>query len=274
MFVKICGITNEEDALLAVALGADCLGFNFVPGSVRRITPNTAQAIVRRLPHGTVSVGIFKNESPEKIVSTVTQCGLSGAQLHGREPVSEVRWIRKRLPFVIQAYSADDPQLPSASNSPADILLLDASTPGSGNVFDWRLATNAPSGVRLMIAGGLNPENVSQAIEQLSPYGVDVATGVESSPGKKDAKKMQKFISLAKDLSKASKDEYSIAGQERVSSDSYDDGSNISRSERLRSTERGISSIHQAESEAYQYHPLKKNEIFTSAIYDWADDGE
>ena len=190
MFIKICGITNEEDALLAVALGADCIGFNFVPGSVRSISPNLAQSIVKRLPHGTVTVGVFKNESPENIVSTVTQCGLSGAQLHGREPVAEVRWIRKRLPFVIQAFAADDPHLSSAGNSPADIILLDAATPGAGHVFDWRLASNAPAGVRLMVAGGLNPNNVEDAVSQLRPYGVDVATGVESYPGKKDARKM------------------------------------------------------------------------------------
>jgi len=260
VFVKICGITNEEDALLAVALGADCLGFNFVPGSVRRITPNAAQAIVRRLPHGTVTVGVFKNESPEKIVSTVTQCGLSGAQLHGREPVSEVRWIRTRLPFVIQAYSADDPHLDAASNSPADILLLDASTPGSGNVFDWRLASNAPSGVRLMIAGGLNPDNVSSAIEQLNPYGVDVATGVENAPGKKDAKKMQKFISLAKAEPQSEDENYS----QESNDDDFQDRSSVSRNERSRN----------AESEATSTDRSKKIETFTSAIYDWADDGE
>lgn len=198
MFIKICGITNEEDALLAVALGADCLGFNFVTGSPRRITPHDAESIVRRLPHGTVTVGVFKNEAPETIVQTVTHCSLSGAQLHGREPISEVRWIRKRLPFVIQAFSADDPHLETASKSPADIILLDAATPGAGRVFDWRLASNMPNVTRLMVAGGLTPENVAEAIAQLKPYGVDVATGVEASPGKKDAKKMQKFIDIVR----------------------------------------------------------------------------
>ena len=198
MFVKICGVTNEEDALFAVAMGADCIGFNFVQGSSRKISANEAESIVKRLPHGTVTVGVFRNENPETIVSTITQIGLSGAQLHGREPVSEVRWIRKRLPFVIQAFDAEDPNLSSASNSPADIILLDAHTPGSGRTFDWRLASNAPSGVRLMIAGGLNPEHVVQAINQIRLSGVDVATGVESRPGKKDASKMQKFINLAK----------------------------------------------------------------------------
>jgi phosphoribosylanthranilate isomerase len=202
MFVKICGVTNEEDALLAVAMGADCIGFNFVQGSVRKISELDAESIIKRLPHGTVTVGVFKNENPEKIVSTATQIGLSGAQLHGREPISEVRWIRKRLPFVIQALSAQDPNLSSASKSPADIILLDAQTPGSGRTFDWRLASSAPSGIRLMIAGGLNPDNIEEAIKQIRPYGVDVATGVEARPGKKDASKMQKFIDIAKSFDK------------------------------------------------------------------------
>jgi phosphoribosylanthranilate isomerase len=217
VFVKICGITNEEDALLAVALGADCIGFNFVAGSPRQISPNEAEEIRRRLPNGTVTVGVFKNESPEKIVSIVTQTGLSGAQLHGREPLSEVRWIRKRLPFVIQAFSADDSHLDNAGTSPADIILIDAATPGSGRVFDWRLASNAPSGVRLMVAGGLNPDNVVEAIQQIKPYGVDVATGVESSPGRKDAKKMQKFIDLAKGLSDIEKEHATVSSEQSPS---------------------------------------------------------
>lgn len=256
VFVKICGITNEEDALLAVALGADCLGFNFVPGSVRQISPNVAQSIVRRLPHGTVTVGVFKNESPETIVSTVTQCGLSGAQLHGREPVSEVRWIRKRLPFVIQAFTADDPHLASAGKSPADIILLDAKTPGSGNVFDWRLANNAPAGVRLMVAGGLTPKNVAEAISQIKPYGVDVATGVESAPGKKDARKMQLFIDLAKDAAS----EKINQKQEKI----YDSEVEVS-TPRLHASQRRLSRESSTSAKEVQ---------FESAIYDWADDGE
>lgn len=250
MFVKICGITNEEDALLAVALGADCIGFNFVPGSIRRITPKEAESIRKRLPHGTVTVGVFKNESPEKIVSTITQCGLSGAQLHGREPVSEVRWIRKRLPFVIQAFAADDPHLSSAGNTPADIVLLDAATPGAGRTFDWRLASNAPGGIRLMVAGGLTPDNVLDAIEHIKPYGVDVATGVESAPGKKDAKKLQRFIQQAKSLDKRSIDD-------RYEED-YKQGEPVERPNRKTVV---VSSENKAKSTP-------------RAIYDWMDDGE
>ena len=223
MFVKICGITNEEDALLAIAMGADCLGFNFVHGSPRKISTTEAESIIKRLPHGTVTVGIFKNENPDMIVSTVTQIGLSGAQLHGREPVSEVRWVRKRLPFVIQALQAEDPHLSSAGNSPADIILLDAQTPGGGRTFDWRLVNNAPSGIRLMIAGGLNPDNIEEAIRRTRPYGVDVATGVESKPGKKDASKMQKFIDIAKSVDKKSENV-----QKEKNSEDYDDESNAS----------------------------------------------
>ncbi len=254
MFVKICGVTNEEDALLAVALGADCIGFNFVAGSVRRITPAEAEAIVRRLPHGTVTVGVFKNESPDTIVSTITQTGLSGAQLHGREPVSEVRWIRKRLPFVVQAFSAEDPHLASAGNSPADIILVDSATPGAGHVFDWRLASNAPSGVRLMIAGGLNPDNIAEAITQLRPYGVDVATGVESTPGKKDAKKMQKFIALAK----ASGNPQDNTGRGEEGGDTH---------ARAQAQAQGTLSDDRQPS-------YSDSAVSQSAIYDWMDDGQ
>ena len=114
MFVKICGITNEEDALLAVALGADALGFVFAPGSRRQVRPDDVRDILRRLPPGTVSVGVFRDERPERVVELVHRLGLTGAQLHGREPLSEVRWVRRRVPFVIQAFAAGDPALAAA----------------------------------------------------------------------------------------------------------------------------------------------------------------
>src|SRR5215813_4862568 len=103
MFIKICGITNEEDALLSVALGADALGFIFASGSPRQVQPATVAEILHRLPSGVVTVGVFRNESRERVVEIVNTLGLGGAQLHGREPMSEVRYIRRRVPFVIQA---------------------------------------------------------------------------------------------------------------------------------------------------------------------------
>ena len=197
VFVKICGITNEDDALLAVAMGADALGLNFAPGSRRRVTVETARDIVKRLPSGTITVGIFRDERPERVVEVVNQVGLTGAQLHGREPISEVRWVRQRVQFVIQAFAAGDPALAAAANGPADVILVDSPDPGSGRLFDWKLAEGAPGGIRLLIAGGLTADNVGDAIRRLRPWGVDVATGVESSPGRKDPRKLRRFIEAA-----------------------------------------------------------------------------
>ncbi|MFN8036586.1 MAG: phosphoribosylanthranilate isomerase [Acidimicrobiia bacterium] len=201
MFVKICGITNEEDALLAVALGADALGFVMAPGSVRQLRPQAVRDIVVRLPHGVATVGVFRDERPERVVEIVNRVGLSGAQLHGREPLSEVRWVRQRLSFVIQAFAAGDPAIAAAANGPADVLLLDSSHPGSGHVFDWRLAEQVPGGVRLLLAGGLNPDNVADAIAQVRPWGVDVSTGVEASPGRKDPRKLRRFFEAVREAS-------------------------------------------------------------------------
>ncbi len=200
MFIKICGITEEPDALLAVALGADALGFVFASGSPRQVSPDDVRDIVRRLPAGTQTIGVFRDERPARVVEIVQRIGLSGAQLHGREPASEVKWIRERLPFVIQAFPVGDPALglPTA----ADVVLLDSIDPGSGRVFDWALAEGAPSGIRILLAGGLNPKNVVEAIHRVRPWGVDVSTGVETEPGsgRKDARKLAHFIEVVRSV--------------------------------------------------------------------------
>jgi phosphoribosylanthranilate isomerase len=200
MWVKVCGITNEEDALLAVALGADALGFIFASGSPRQVTPETVAGILHRLPAGVVTVGVFRDEQKERVVEIVNTLGLGGAQLHGREPLSDVRFVRRRVPFVIQAFSAGDPALAAVANGPVDIVLVDADEPGSGTAFDWALADAVPPGVRLLLAGGLNGENVGAAIRRVRPWGVDVATGVETTPGSghKDARKLRRFIEEAR----------------------------------------------------------------------------
>jgi phosphoribosylanthranilate isomerase len=201
MFVKICGVTTEEDALLAVALGADALGFNFVPGSPRLISPETVTEILHRLPAGVITAGVFRDETKERVVEIVNTLGLGGAQLNGREPLSDIRWIRKRVPFVIQAFTAGDPALAAVGNGPVDIVLVDAEDPGSGKVFDWALADAVPPGVRLLLAGGLKGDNVAQAIRRVRPWGVDVCTGVETTPGsgRKDARKLRRFIEQARE---------------------------------------------------------------------------
>jgi phosphoribosylanthranilate isomerase len=199
VFVKICGITNEEDALLAVALGADALGFVFAPGSSRQVTPADVTPIVKRLPPGMLTVGVFRDERQERVVDVVTRVGLTAAQLHGREPASEVHWVRERVGYVIQGFTAGDPAIADAARSGPDVILLDTAKPGSGRAFDWELAEGAPAGIRLLLAGGLTVDNVAEAIRRVRPWGVDVSTGVETEPGsgRKDARQLKAFIDAA-----------------------------------------------------------------------------
>lgn len=198
MFVKICGITNVDDGLLAVALGADSLGLNFVSGSTRQIAAARARDIVSRIPPETLTVGIFRNESKERVVDIVHTVGLRAAQLHGNESVDDVAWVAHRVPTVIKAVSAGTEQARQAADFPVPIILVDAQTPGSGEVFDWRLTESLPLDRRILLAGGLNPDNVADAIAAVKPWGVDVASGVEREPGRKDPAALRRFIQNAK----------------------------------------------------------------------------
>ncbi len=197
MFVKICGITSEEDALLAVAMGADAVGFNFVPSSSRFLAVGRAADIAKRLPPEILTVGIFRNETRERVVELTNQAGLRAVQLHGHESMDDTRWVRQRVSLVIKAFPGGDPALGRAPAYGADIIMLDSASPGSGQVFDWSLAEGAPSGVRLLLAGGLTPDNVADAIGRVRPWGVDVASGVESAPGVKDPSLVRRFITAA-----------------------------------------------------------------------------
>jgi len=197
VFVKICGITNEEDALLATAMDADALGFVFAP-SPRQVQREAVRDILKRLPREIHTVGVFRNERKERVVEIVSKTGLHGAQLHGNESIDDVHWIHERVQFVIRAYSAGDPALATARETKADIILVDSPTPGAGKVFDWQLAEGAPSGMKLLLAGGLNAENVGDAIRLARPWGVDVSTGVEDRPGRKDPKKLREFVEAAR----------------------------------------------------------------------------
>jgi phosphoribosylanthranilate isomerase len=196
VFVKICGITTEEDALLAVAMGADAVGFVFAP-SARQVAPARAGDIAKRLPPEILTVGVFRDEAPQRVVDIVNGAGLRAAQLHGHETALDTSWVRSRVPVVIKAFPGGDPELAKAATYGADIVLLDSASPGSGRVFDWSLAEGAPSGLRVLLAGGLTPDNVGEAIERVRPWGVDVSTGVESSPGVKDPTKVRRFITAA-----------------------------------------------------------------------------
>jgi len=197
MFVKICGITTEEDALLAVAQGADAVGFVFAP-SPRQIGAMAARDISRRLPPEILTVGVFRNEAPQRVVEICHTAGLRAAQLHGHETPEDCRFVRSRVGMVIKGFAAGSPDLERFDDFGADIALIDSPTPGSGQVFDWSLAEGAPANRRILLAGGLTPENVADAIRRVRPWGVDVSSGVEASPGRKDALKVSRFVANAK----------------------------------------------------------------------------
>ncbi|HET9691159.1 MAG TPA: phosphoribosylanthranilate isomerase [Acidimicrobiales bacterium] len=197
MWVKICGTTSEDDALLAVAMGADAVGFIFAP-SKRQVAPSHVADIVKRLPPEVVTVGVFRDESPSRVAQIVLHAGLQGAQLHGHESPADTARVHERVRFLIKAFPAGDQRVRRAGEWGADAVMLDAPSAGSGQVFDWALTGELPSHQRLVIAGGLTPANVAAAIDATAPWGVDVATGVERSPGQKDPVKLREFIAAAK----------------------------------------------------------------------------
>lgn len=210
MFVKICGITREDDALLAVAMGADAVGFIFAP-SKRQVAPTLVRDIIRRLPPEVMTVGVFRDEAASRVVEIVNSTGLRAAQLHGRESAETTRWVRERVPYVIKAFVAGDPELAQARSYGADAILLDSPVPGSGEVFDWSLAEGRPDGVPIILAGGLDPQNVAEAVRKVQPWGVDVASGVESDrgePGQKDARKVHAFVQSAREAAPSEENEF------------------------------------------------------------------
>lgn len=205
MWVKIEGITSEDDALLCVAMGADALGFVFAP-SPRQMAPGKVRDILTRLPPDVLTIGVFRDQPVEQVVQIVHSTGLKAAQLHGRESPEATRAVRQQVGLVIRGLPAGDPMLAHWDDFGADALVLDAPRPGSGQVFDWSLAENVPQNRKVILAGGLTPENVADGIAAVKPWGVDVATGVEASPGKKDPTKVRRFIQAAR--AAAPEDEY------------------------------------------------------------------
>jgi phosphoribosylanthranilate isomerase len=197
MFVKICGITNEDDALFAVAMGADAVGFVFAPSS-RQIAAQQVYDITRRLPPEILTVGVFRDEVPSRVIDIVNRSGVRAVQLHGHETPADVAEVSARVRWVIKAVAAGTTDARRANQFGTDLVLVDAVTPGSGKMFDWSLIDDIPEGPRLILAGGLDPENVAAAVQRVAPWGVDVSSGVESSPGKKDARKVKAFIERAR----------------------------------------------------------------------------
>ncbi len=197
MFVKICGITNEDDALFAVAMGADAVGFVFAP-STRQIAAQQVYDITRRLPPEVLTVGVFRDELPDRVVDIAHRSGVKAVQLHGRETPDQVAEVARHIRWVIKALSATQHDLTTADQYGTELVLIDAPAPGSGKLFDWGLASEVPDTVKLILAGGLDPDNVADAISAVEPWGVDVSSGVEASPGRKDPTLVRRFIANAR----------------------------------------------------------------------------
>lgn len=198
--VKICGITNPDDAHAAVDAGADALGFVFYKGSPRYITPEKAEAIIRKLPVFVTTVGVFVDERPEEVESVLRHRSIDIAQFHGHEP-PEACVISRRAIKAFRVKELGD--LEPLKRYHVSAYLLDTYTPdflgGTGRMFNWDIAVDAKQLGRIILAGGLTPDNVAKAIQRVHPYAVDVSSGVEAEKGRKDHDKLKLFIKRAKE---------------------------------------------------------------------------
>ena len=202
--IKICGITNAIDALGAADAGADALGFVFYRKSPRCVQANVVKSIVAQLPPFVLTIGVFVNEQASVVRSIMDECGLAFAQIHGDEtpsycetlgrPVLRALRLRDRSTFMAMA------EYKGRSGVRGFILdaFSEAAYGGTGELADWDLAAEAARSFSFLLAGGLTPDNVTTAIKKVRPYGVDVSSGVEMSPGKKDPAKVQAFIQAVK----------------------------------------------------------------------------
>ena len=199
--VKICGITNLADGLAAAEAGADALGFVFYDQSPRAISVEAAAALIRQLPPLVLKVGVFVNAPEDLVVRAIRECDLNLLQFHGEEPPEYC------LQFGLMSMKAfrirDAASLPALLDYHTDAWLLDAYSPdkpgGTGETFNWDLALEARGwGRPIFLAGGLTPGNVAEAVRRAQPYGVDVSSGVEAAPGRKDHAKVIAFIRAAK----------------------------------------------------------------------------
>lgn len=199
--VKMCGVTNVADALAAAEAGADMIGLNFYEGSPRHLTLAQAVEIHRALPPFVLRVGVFVNPDEDLVIRALGDCGLSLLQFHGDEP-SE--FCTQFGAMSLKAFRIRDAaSLAAVENFQTDAFLLDAHSKsglgGTGETFNWDLAVEAQKfGKPIFLAGGLTPENVTDAVRQVQPFAVDVSSGVESAPGKKDVKKVRAFIAAAR----------------------------------------------------------------------------
>ncbi len=211
-WVKICGITNLEDARVAVEAGADALGFVFHPTSPRYVDPATAKRIIDELPRQIEKIGVFVDQAPKSLAGVAHHIGLTGLQLHLE--LSRIRQESKSLAplngikqyVALGVHGMVRSEFPASLGMPVDGIFLDSGTPlepgGTGKVFDWEQSRSLVRRMRQManvvIAGGLTPVNVGEAMRILEPWGVDVASGVEARPGKKDPEKVRAFITVVR----------------------------------------------------------------------------
>jgi phosphoribosylanthranilate isomerase len=200
--VKICGITNLEDALAAVGAGADALGFNFYKPSPRYITPQHAREIIEQLPNSILTVGVFVNEESNTVRAIAKEAGLRALQLHGDEPPEYCRELAGY--YVIKTFAVSHTfDMQAAHAYRVEAVMLDTKhnnlRGGTGRVFDWSLAQKVrPVIPKLFLAGGLSPENVENAVEIVRPFAVDACSALEDTPGKKNEERMRVFINTVR----------------------------------------------------------------------------
>ncbi len=199
--IKICGITNLEDALLAAELGADALGFIFYPQSPRHVDPEAARAIIAQLPPFVAAVGVFVDEAAAIVQELAAQVGLDWVQLHGQESPDYCRTLGRKVIKGFRIQDEDSLHRLADYQGAAQALLLDTykqgQVGGTGEIFDWHLARKAKKYGPIILAGGLTADNVAQAIATARPAAVDAASGTEAAPGKKDPAKLRAFFEAA-----------------------------------------------------------------------------
>ena len=204
--IKICGITNLEDAVAAIAMGADALGFNFYKPSPRYITPQNAREIIDQLPASFLKVGVFVNEeSPDQVRQIANESGITALQLHGDESPDYCRELAANHEVIKSLAVSNDFDLQTALRYQVHAIMLDTKhntlRGGTGRAFDWSIAQQVSKIVpTLYLAGGLSPENVADAIEIVSPYAVDACSSLEAIPGKKDHERMRAFVAAARSV--------------------------------------------------------------------------
>ncbi len=200
--IKICGLTSLADAEAAVAAGADFLGFIFAPESSRRTTPEQVRDIVAALSRTVKTVGVFVNENPDTVKSIVELCGLDIVQLHGEEPKEWINILRKTVEVWKTVWPTSRADIAKIIKIPADAVVVDTMLAGqrggTGRTGDWRLAGQLADRCKIVLAGGLNPENTAAAIQTVHPFAVDVAGGVETAPGTKNPAKIRSFCTAVR----------------------------------------------------------------------------